>query len=399
MDAKVVLEDAEHSKLGASGSSRWMNCAGSVQLIENIKAALNAKELIEFNRPGEPASEGTVAHAVAAAALEEDKDAWEFLGIEITADGITFVVDQEMADGVQVHLDLVRKLMEKYADQGARLYVEEGLSSFLDPDAWGTSDTIIFVPGVKLIVIDFKYGRYIIVEPDSSQNKEYGYMACEGFEDSDIEDVELWITQPRGPHPKGRVRSYDTTRTELEDWFVDEAVPAMAATRDPNANLTTGPWCRFCPANGERCPALKGETLNLSIDLEPGYMTGEELGTLMQRGAAIKKYLEKLGEEAFKRVKLGETVAGYKLVRKQTNRIWKKDAEAAIEKKFGEAAFTDPVLLTPPNIEKLDGGKKLVARWAYKPKNKGLTIAPESDKREAVTVSGEEFFGDETVDV
>lgn len=399
MEAKVVLEDAEHSKLGASGSNRWMNCSGSVQLIEKIKAALNAKELIEFNRPGEPASEGTVAHAVAAEALKEEKDAWEFIGTEITADGITFVVDQEMADGIQVHLDLVRRLMEKYAEQGARLYIEEGLSSFLDPDAWGTSDTIIYVPGVILIVIDFKYGRYIIVEPDSSQNKEYGYLACEGFEDSDIENVELWITQPRGPHPKGRVRSYATTRTELEEWFIGEALPAMVATRDPKANLTTGTWCRFCPANGEHCPALRGETLNLNMDLEPGYMTGEELGALKQRGASIKKYLEKLDEEAFKRLRIGEAVAGFKLVYKRANRIWKDKAEAALEKALGTEAYTDPQLLTPPNIEKLDGGKKLVARWAFSPKNKGLTIAPESDTREAVKVSGEGFFGDENVDV
>lgn len=397
-DNRLVLEEGEHSKLGASGAYRWMNCAGSVQLIEKIKAALNAKELAEFCRPGVPASEGTAAHAIAAMALEQEKEAWEFAGMEVVADGLTFVVDQEMVDGIQVHLDLVRRLMDQYADQGARLYVEEGLSSFLDPDAWGTSDTIIFVPGVKLIVIDFKYGRNIIVEPDSSQNKEYGYMACEGFEDSGIEDVELWITQPRAPHPKGRVRSYSATRAELEKWFVGEAVPAMAATREPDALLTIGTWCRFCDAK-DKCPAMKGETLNLNMDLEPEYMTGEELGSLMQRGDAINKYMAKLGEEAFKRVRAGEEVSGYKLVRKKTARIWKDKAEAAIKKAFGDEAYTEPKLLTPPAIEKLTGGKKIVARWAFSPKNKGLTIAKESDTREAVVVSGEEFFGEETVDV
>jgi hypothetical protein len=396
-DNRLILEDGEHSKLGASGADRWMNCVGSVQLIDNIAASLNAKELVEFHQPGEPASEGTAAHAIAAMALEQDKEAWEFIGLVVVADGLPFIVDQEMADGVQVHLDLVDRLMKQYAEEGARLYVEEKLSSFLDPDAWGTSDTIIFVPGVKIIVIDFKYGR-VVVEPDSAQNKEYGYMACEGFEDSGIEDVELWITQPRAPHPKGRTRPYSTTRAALEEWFIGEVVPAMAATRELKANLTIGPWCRFCKAK-EKCPAMKGETLNLNMDLEPEYMTGEELGTLMQRGDAINKYMAKLGEEAFKRVKAGEAVTGYKLVYKMANRIWKDKAEAALEKAFGTEAYTEPKLLTPPAVEKLTGGKKLVARWAFSPKNKGLTIAKESDTREAVVVSGAEFFGEEAVDV
>jgi len=411
MDAQIV-EDVAHSSLGASGAHRWMNCAGSVQLTDTMVSGLNAADLDAFERGGAAASEGTAAHTIAAKALEAEKDAWEFIGHKLIVDGREFEVDQEMADGIQVHLNLVRELMEKYADQGARLYVEESMSSVLDEQAFGTADAIIYVPGVIIIVIDFKYGQGIVVEPDSDQNHYYGYLAFENFETDGIEDIELWITQPRIPHPKGPVRSYRTTRKAVEEWFTCEVLPAMEATRDPKANLTIGDWCRFCPAR-DVCPALRSEVMNFDMTLEPAYMTGDELGTLLQRGDAIRRYLSNLEGEAYKRARKGEDVSGYKLVRKKANRTFRdsitlkeKDEdgkevevevklEDALPAQFGDEAYQPRALKTPPNIEKLNGGKKFVSRWAFTP-DTGLTLAPDSDKREAVKLTGEEFFGDES---
>ena len=55
--------------------------------------------------------------------------------------------------------------------------------------------------------------------------------------------------------------------------------------------------------------------------------------------------------------------------------------EEYLKAKFGEAAYTKPVLLTPPQIEKLPGGKTFVTQCAFTPQNTGLTLAPLSDNR------------------
>lgn len=382
----------EHSKLGASGAPRWMPCPGSVQLIENLRSALSGKELEDFDRPGVAASEGSAAHHVAARCLNEDKDAWEFAGEEILSDGLWFTVDDEMVAGIQTYVDLVKSKLEQHAEAGAKLYVESPLSSVLDDEAYGTGDTVIYVPDDRIIVIDFKYGKGVVVEPTCEQLREYGYLACEMFDSDNIKVVELFVCQPRIPHPKGKSRLSVDSKPALERWFTTEVLPAMAATRQESPVLVTGEQCRFCPAN-DQCPALKKEVLNFDATLDPAHFSTEEAATIKKKGSAIIKFLGKVDELLLKRAMKGEDIPGQKLVRKRANRVFKDGAEDALMKNFGKDAYNEPTLKTPPNVEKLTGGKKFVAKWAYSPQG-GLTLADESDKRDAVRLDGEEFFGD-----
>ena len=392
MSDTTKVEEIRHSKLGASGASRWMSCAGSINITEKVLAAMTKAELAEFKRSSPAASEGTAAHELCAICLQDDTDAWEHMGRKFNVSGRVYEVDQEMSDGVQLHLDTVRGLLEEHAELGAKMYVEVGMQSNLDEEAFGTSDVVLFIPGTKMIVVDFKYGRGIVVEPDSTQNRYYAALALEHFESEGVDEVELWITQPRIPHPKGKARKHSTTAKAINDWFIDEAVPAMAATRDPNASLATGEQCRFCPAK-QQCPALKGEVVNFSTDLDPDHLRDEELGGILQRGDSIRKYLADLETEAFKRAKQGLKVSGYKLVRKRATRVFKEGAEEALIEKYGEEAYQPRKVVTPPQVEKLDAGKAFVSRWAFSP-DTGLTLAAASDKRDEVVLSGEEAFGE-----
>ena len=52
----------------------------------------------------------------------------------------------------------------------------------------------------------------------------------------------------------------------------------------------------------------------------------------------------------------------------------------AIDEKFGLDAYIEPALRSPNQIEKLDGGSKFTAMWAYHPDN-GDTLAKLTDKR------------------
>ena len=61
-----------HSPLGASSAERWMNCPGSVALIQALK--LEGTDDPEYRKMG------TAAHAAAAHITLNDMDAWEVVG-------------------------------------------------------------------------------------------------------------------------------------------------------------------------------------------------------------------------------------------------------------------------------------------------------------------------------
>lgn len=390
MEALLKSEEVKHSKLGASAAERWMNCPGSPQLIAKLP-----EEMVR--RSGSAAALGTASHTVSAVCLEKGIDAWELSGEKVESRDWTFVVDEEMVNSTQMYIDYVRQRFEQFKDKGAKLYLEKPLSTVCDPDGFGTGDAIIYVPGDRIIVMDFKNGM-IIVEPSSAQLKDYAAMAIEEFLDEDdaCKIVELVIVQPRMPHPKGFIRKLVMSVQEVTDWFQNECLPAMKATREPNALLHVGDWCRFCPAR-DGCPALKGEVTSFNSSADPVALTDEEVGIFLSKGKSIAGYLAALEEEALKRVRMGKKVIGWKLVKKKGNRIFKdfineqeegKPAvtikfEDAVVAVFGKDAYTEPAIKTPPNIEKLKGGKPFVSRWAYTP-DTGETLAPESDKREEI---------------
>ena len=371
MSEVIVVGESLHSKLGASSAHRWMKCPASIALAEKLGPSKTRKA-------GVAAKEGNAAHRVGEHCLDNGTDSWELAGNKIKVDTSTFDVDEEMVEGVQVYLDAVRAKLEKFP--GAKLYVEESMASILHDDAFGTADAIVHVPGDRLIIFDFKYGR-LIVEPDSLQNRYYGYLAVENIDDT-VKVVELYIVQPRMPHPKGPVRRFVTNPEELTEWFTGEVVPAMEATSDPAANFEVGTHCRFCPAR-DACPALKGETFDFNFELDPEYLTSEEIGQLLERGDAISRYLQSLEQIALHRAMNGEKIWNRKLVRKKANRVLNDGAGEKAISKWGDDAYVDPKLKSPAQLEKLPGGKEWVSSNAHSP-DMGLTLAPLSDKRTEV---------------
>jgi len=377
----VNVEEIEHSKLGASGADRWMNCPAYIRLSEDLPP--------EAFEASEPAAEGSAAHELGALCLQTKSDAWEYAGKIYKVSGYEFEVDQDMIEAVQGYLDFVWSLMSKYDD--AILHVERSLSSFLHDQAFGTADVTIEVPSKRLmIIVDYKHGRHVVCEPEKAQTRYYGYLALENSEYDDFNLVELWIYQPRHYHPKGSARNYNMSAEELTDWFTNECVPAMDATNDPESLFGMGDWCRFCPAKHD-CPALRKEMTEFQIDLPVGSLTGDELGDLLNTGDKIIKYLGALSKEAYRRVMQGTAVKGRKLVDKKSNRIWKHektvkgesvelDIEKLMKKEFGKDAYQPQKIKSPTNIEKLPEGKDFVRKYAYKPKT-GLTMAAVSDKR------------------
>jgi hypothetical protein len=287
------------------------------------------------------------------------------------------------------------------------VYVERGMESITDDEAYGTGDVIIHIVADRLIVVDLKYGRGITVEPDSSQNYYYGYLALENYVGKwdSIKVIELWIAQPRIPHPAGTIRRHITNVAEVKDWWYGKVLPAIENTRKNDAELAIGEWCRFCPAKGN-CPALKAEVFEFPASVDPAHLDDDELGQAIMTLNALVQVKSNLEAEALRRARGGSKITGFKLVRQRGNREWKEqlaleiDGEMttvqlkdAILEEFGfEDAYTEPKLKSPAQIEKVDGGNDFASKWAYSP-DRGLTLAPESDKRVEVRPNVERLYG------
>jgi hypothetical protein len=361
-----------------------MNCPGSIGLAKSLG--------VTHTKSGFAAKEGTAAHEVLARCLEGNMthEPWEFIGTKVTVEGDDFVVDQKMADALNLCFNHICENVQLANAYGEVLkFIETSMKHSEHDLMYGTTDCGIVAikhGKARIWINDLKYGAGITVEPTSAQIKYYACLIVDrliqdkiirGYED--VINVTLTIMQPRIPHPDGLIRSIDMAGQELGAWYRDELVPAMDATEDPDAILRMGDWCTFCPAK-DRCPAMASAIVNLATCKPPEEMSGEELGETLQKIEAIVKMKEKFEKVAFERAIRGERIGGKKLVRKKANRQWRTIAEQALVDKYGEDAF-EKKLKTPPNIEALPDGKNFVAQYAFTP-DAGLTLAPLSDKRQ-----------------
>jgi hypothetical protein len=383
-----------HSRLGPSGSYRWLNCVGSPNLIAKLG-------LTEEDGESEEAALGTVLHNITAECLLKDMEPWEFSGRTYKQAKWEFLITEAHTPLIEKNLNFVRDLFAQYEPMGAILHVETRVKSELDPEAYGTADIRIEVPGVCIIILDFKYGM-VRVDPDDSQLKEYGYMSYEmrspqmrGAGEPRI--IELIIAQPRLPNPRDHFRKAKFTPKELEDWFVGVVVPAMRATRDPNAPLCMGEWCKFCPANTTaKCPAIFNEIKTLPVAAHPSSFTNEQIGKMKSLKPIFDKFFMGLDGEAMTRMRdRQEYIPGWKLVHKLGNRVWKDKVEIDdgkggriiltkeeyAAKHVGDKAYEPAKLKSPAQIEKLPGGNSMTSLFAFKP-DTGITLAPDDDTRE-----------------
>jgi len=410
---------AKHSSLGPSSAKRWINCPGSIGLIERLP-------LHERNRSSSYANEGSAAHALGEACLRESRQPEEYLGCWIVADPLQqwriagsgeiekrqdnpekYEITNEMVEHVAVYVDTVRQDWAELGP-GTELEVEQRVQPVAGiENLWGTADAILYRPLHAIRVYDFKYGAGVVVEVEANEQAScYGLGALNKVGGAlDVDEVQLVIVQPRALHEDGVVRRWNVDPIKLADWG-DVLTAAAKRTEDPNAPLQTGDWCQFCPALA-RCPqaktdaearaltqfsALTAPASPTEIQL-PMPTTPEEVAQILFYAPVIDSWLRSVKAGAQRALEHGEIIPGHKLVRKKSNRAWENEARTSEELQVAgvpEDRYMEPrVLQSPAQIEKLaDLGKPaerkaFVAALAFKPEG-GLTITHESDPREAV---------------
>jgi Protein of unknown function (DUF2800) len=411
---------AAHADLSASAADRWMACPGSFTLSQGAPRTSSKY-----------ADEGTAAHELLEVVLS-GSPVEQHLGREIVVDGNNFLVTDEMVDAVQTCVNNIKEvaggglvLAEQRVDYN--LYLQSSLSAF------GTADCIV-VGDNELQVHDFKYGRGVVVEAEANkQMMLYGLGALASLNDSlgPFETVRLFIHQPRVQRAPSE---WSIGAKALMDWGFGQARKAATAVANAQSLCAVSmpdTWegdflnpgdkqCRFCPAKAT-CPALARDVAatvsgreaaaidefdalpsNLAKHVEPA--ASDWLANALNKADLIEGWLKAVRAEAERRMLAGTAVPGWKLVQgRMGDRAWAD--KAAVEEilknryRLKVEEMYDLKLISPTTAEKLAESKVLgprqwkdLATQITRAVGK-LSIAPESDKRPAVTsaASAEEF--------
>jgi len=362
---------------------------------------------------GSFAAEGTAAHALAAACLVEEHDAAYYadrvvdsvtgsIRADKTEDGERyFDVTDEMIDAVQTYLDLCRRFMKAPWEHD----VEQRLDlRVVHKDVFGTGDFISYHPGTKaLVVIDFKYGKGVPVEvEDNEQLLTYALGAALRYHNRGLGSIDLYVVQPRCPHPAGPERHAGYDSVDLLE-FRAKLAAAAKATEVPDAPLLAGDHCKFCPASAV-CPTFREKATALAESefsaSEVSGLSAEKLGEILNQAGLLKDWIKRVEAYAQTEAQHGRLPTGFKLVAKRATRKW-KDPEGArtfmvTALELDEAdVLVEPKLKSPAQIEALIGKKRhkeIGGLWESV--SSGANLVPVSDPRPELKPDAEKEFAE-----
>ncbi len=375
------MEETTHSQIGASSAKRFMNCLGSINLINKLGVKSTTSKY---------AAEGTVAHILAEDALRNRKSIKaikENIGKTITQEGFKIKVTEEMVEVVIFYTYLI--LADHKNSNGGELFIEQKFKLLdVDSDARGTSDGVILEPFKILRVYDLKYGKGIKVS--SYDNPQLKYYALGGIDLGDFEEVELVIVQPRiDGEADEKVSRFTLTYEELLK-FKQELKTAIAETKKPDAPLNSGEWCTFCPAL-VKCSKYTENLTQLGIDdfknldetklenIKNNSMV-EDLGGIKLKLDLLSKWIKEYDKYILEQALAGVKIKDHKLVKSWGHSAWKGSDVEALLIPFGADKIYKQELLSPTKLKKLVG-KEFIEKHTYRPDN-GLVLTHVSDKRQ-----------------
>lgn len=379
-----------HAKLSASGAAKWLACPPSVKLEENFPDTGSVY-----------AAEGTLAHSVAE--LKVRKYAVEPMSTRTFNTRLNKLKKHELwqpeMDGyTDEYLDYIKAEMLAYTTKPFVTVERRVDFSDVVPGGFGTADCLILAGNV-LHVIDFKYGKGVLVEAESNpQMRLYAYGAVRAYALLySFDTVKMTIFQPRLKNISEAEISVD----DLRHWAQEEVKPVALLADKGEGEYNPGPHCKFCRAKAE-CKARAEACMALVPAAEDwqekskgtvkaaGLYTPEELAEYLKKGALLKDWYSDICEHALTLCLNGVDVPGYKAVNGRNSREF-SDLDAA----FGvltangvdEAVLYERRPLTLAQAEKVVGAKtfkELVGGYILTKPGKP-TLVPASDKRQAIT--------------
>lgn len=376
----------QHSNLiGGSTAKRGIHCPGSIVLAQRVPPAA-ASEHAEL---------GTALHdAMEHMSVNELNDPQSVLGWT-AKNGIT--ITQELIDTKVA--PAWAALMAIFDQYDVEEYMEETRVYFgARKDIFGTTD-ILARAGNRLLVLDYKFGDGVIVNPEwNYQLMFYGTAAWLTPEMADfmagVETVAFGIIQPT-PRSDETFKLWDlpyyTTAAEEFEAFENRVLFALHVADNiekghipVEQHLNTGDHCTFCKAEAI-CPKKTGAAQR-ALALDP--KDRQQLADALPLADELESWIRAVRKMAHEQMENGFKVPGYKLVNKRATRKW-IDADETLTKvrnmrKIKLEDATTTTLASPAQLEKLC--KKLKVDFSQFEdhivnKSTGTTIATADDPR------------------
>jgi hypothetical protein len=356
----------EHATFGSSTAKRTNNCPAWVELSAGVP---------RFE--SKAAADGTIVHSLVESFLLNE-------GAEIPEG--TSPEHEELAEELYV---AIQRTMAKYSVTE----YEPEVRGTVAEDVFGTID-FVGLAGDTVIIGDVKSGRGLQVEAENNDqilfaawaamnnsNVQHELRDCHQFvgviwqpsRDGEIQTKE-WMFSPAQAVEWG-----DNHQAQIHKARVNMSPIAQKVPPNP------GDWCAFCPA-AFKCPAKTGaalEALQFKID------DLAKIAWAMDRVDELQAWCNDVEKAAYNALEVGQPVPGWKLVTKRASRKWKdeKAAIAALRRPLGGVKqITTQKLLGIGAIEKMIKAAELSITLddLTIAESSGTTLAPESDKREAV---------------
>jgi len=381
-----------HAVLNASSSYRWINCTGSVRLVQQFPAGTS-----------EYAEAGRLAHEIAefkARSYFLDPIAKRSYSAKLNKYKKDPHYDPGMDAATDDYLDFLKSVAVSFETTPFIALETRVDYSDVAPEGFGTADCLIIGEG-QLHVIDYKNGSGVPVEAEhNTQMQLYALGALQTygaiFGDT-IQQIHLHIVQPHA----GGIKSWSLLRGELERWAENVAKPAAQLAIAGKGDFKPGPWCdkTFCPARAI-CTARARQMLSLEplVNTEPELLTDDQIGDILTTAQFIDSWVDQLKAYALSAALQGRKISGFKVVEGRGSREWTSQDAAftALEGRgVEEAMLWERKPVSVAGLEKILGKKAfsdlaadLVTKKPGKP-----ALVPESDRRPEYNAAAIAFGG------
>ncbi len=370
-----------HARLSASGSKKWLNCPGSIQMEETFQdnSSLFAKE-------------GTTAHALGEAKIKLALNQYNRVKYHNAIKNLE--ITEDMEEYTEDYKDFVIEIFNaaKGKTSDSLIYIEKMLDfSLWVPDGFGTGDVVIVGDGT-LEIIDLKYGNGVRVSAENnSQMRLYALGAINAFDYLyDIKQIRMTIYQPR----MDNISTETISIAKLIAWGEEVREKAAIANDDKVTECIAGDHCDsgFCRARAVcRSYAEKRQKLAVYDFKRPAKLSVEEIADIIDQADKISKWVKTVNDYALDQaLNHGVEIPGFKLVEGRSNRKYAKDESEIVAhlKSLGyqEDDIYTRSLKTISNMEKLLGKKTfndVLGDYVVKPQGKP-TLVHINDKRPAI---------------